>query len=154
MKLNPKEAPKGYVARETRKTYGCAGCVFYDPGKCPSCQKTKASCMSFDRMDGCDVIFVQAPKRPRQATAPEGKDICSRCGRVQTYGTMKAISEDSFDLLCTKCRRPRPKATFEQWWKTQERKHPWLTNTHVDKYANACEQIARRAYAAGRRSKA
>ncbi len=112
MKLNPKEAPKGYVARETRKTYGCAGCVFYDPGKCPSCQKTKASCMSFDRMDGCDVIFVQAPKRPRH------------------------------------------KATFEQWWKTQERKHPWLTNTHVDKYANACEQIARRAYAAGRRSKA
>ena len=66
-------------------------------------------------MDGCDVIFVQAPKRPRQAAAPEGKDICSRCGRVQTYGTMKAISEDSFDLLCTKCRRPRPKATFARW---------------------------------------
>lgn len=37
MKLNPKEAPKGYVARETRKTYGCAGCVFYDPATALHC---------------------------------------------------------------------------------------------------------------------
>lgn len=117
MKLNPKEAPKGYVARETRETYGCASC---------------------------------APKRPRRTAAPEGKDICSRCGRVQTYGTMKAVSEDSFDLLCTKCRRPRSKAAFARWWKRQP--SDWRAAMRVFG-GDSVEALARRAWNAGRRSK-
>jgi len=35
----------------------------------------------------------------------EGADICSRCDAVAPYGTMEAISEESFDLLCDKCRK-------------------------------------------------
>jgi hypothetical protein len=34
----------------------------------------------------------------------EGADICSRCDRVAEYGTMEAVSEESFDLLCDECR--------------------------------------------------
>lgn len=33
-----------------------------------------------------------------------GFDICSKCGAVQEYGTMKDVSEVSFDLRCEKCR--------------------------------------------------
>ena len=90
---------------------------------------------------------------------PQNMDKCNRCALSPflSPGCLKAECsdldrKDKINVYFVKApKRPRHKATFERWWKTQERKHPWLTNTHVDKYANACEQIARRAYAAGRR---
>ena len=30
-------------------------------------------------------------------------DICYDCGRVQSYGTMKDINEDDFDIFCDEC---------------------------------------------------
>jgi len=30
-------------------------------------------------------------------------DICSKCGGVQLYGTMKDINEIDFDLICNDC---------------------------------------------------
>lgn len=33
-----------------------------------------------------------------------GFDVCGKCGAVQEYGTMKAVSEFSFELRCEKCK--------------------------------------------------
>ena len=108
-----------------------------------------------------------SPKEaPKGYIAVEAKlqnlDDCNRCALGPYLGPecLKSVCseldrKDKINVYFVKApKRPRSKATFARWWKMQERKHPWLTNTHVDKYANACEQIARRAYAAGRRSQA
>lgn len=109
-KLNPHEAPKGYLAiKGTSDTDDCATRCAFGPFRSPKC--ITATCSALSRKDKTYVYFVESPKRLRS------------------------------------------KATFARWWKTQKRKHPWLTNTHESKYVRTCEQIARRAYAAGRRSK-
>lgn len=111
MKLNPKEAPRGYVAKPAPGQFDCHGCAFYKPdvqaGRM-TCGRPTLHCMFSERKDGCSVIFIKAPKA-----------------------------------------RKKP-ATFAAWWKKQypaTRKHGWgYTNHDVEIYA-------RRAFAAGRRSK-
>lgn len=56
--VNPKEAPRGYIAKPC--AYGCNGCVFVHVN---DCRNLKAKCQAFDRKDGRDVIFRKAPKK-------------------------------------------------------------------------------------------
>ena len=37
----------------------------------------------------------------------EGLDICVVCGKTATYGTLRDVTEDSFDLICGSCARKR-----------------------------------------------
>lgn len=56
----------------------------------------------------------------------EPPDICSECGAQAAYGTMEAVDEESFDLLCDTCRAlletPIPEWTVAaesgEWWPT------------------------------------
>jgi len=62
-KLNPKEAPKGYIAVPPEDPQIiCSGCAF-ETDRMACCQAPP--CAPHDRQDGCDVIFIKAPKRPR-----------------------------------------------------------------------------------------
>ena len=58
-KVDPNEAPEGYVAVECAECYGCD--LDYLSIEC-----CRAACVSMHRKDGCEVIFV---KRDGKATA-------------------------------------------------------------------------------------
>lgn len=57
MKLNPKEAPKGYRA-VLDKIGDCANCHLTDH----ECQNEDAKCLGLRREDGCNAIFKKIKK--------------------------------------------------------------------------------------------
>ena len=61
-KLNPHEAPKGYIAVRTNRR-NCIGCAFHPATDCQD-----RPCLPSERNDRCLIHFVKetdAPKRPR-----------------------------------------------------------------------------------------
>jgi hypothetical protein len=60
MKLNPHEAPKGYIAKQgTGSRFDdCPRCAFASRYGC-----LPRNCLKRRRTDGCNVYFVKAPKR-------------------------------------------------------------------------------------------
>lgn len=60
MKLNPNDAPAGYVAKLSLGKR-CDGCEFKYSGGCFT-----AACTMNARKDGLDVIFVKRPAKPKK----------------------------------------------------------------------------------------
>lgn len=58
-RINPKEAPKGYVARKPREIGLCTGCDFMLGHTCLNTNPEEPFCMSRERKDNRDVIFVK-----------------------------------------------------------------------------------------------
>lgn len=65
-RINPKEAPQGYVARRPKKviykSYSvalCVGCDFYDNPTCLNHDFKEPFCTARTRNDKRDVIFVK-----------------------------------------------------------------------------------------------
>lgn len=67
MTLNPKEAPKGYRAAQHKGDGYCDRCAFggKDPGRVTLCPRT--DCWAKYRKDGCNVHYVELPKKPKPA---------------------------------------------------------------------------------------
>ena len=71
LRLDPNEAPKGYVAVLANGPYDCDNCAANGTdartGLCHKLtdEKGGVSCSSFGRADRCEVNFVKAPKKPR-----------------------------------------------------------------------------------------
>lgn len=76
-KLNPQEAPPGFIAQEaqlslTERWDSCAGCHFLPRRRVCPFPPTGVSCLGEDRQDRNDVIYVkdpncketQCPKKP------------------------------------------------------------------------------------------
>lgn len=61
-KLNPNEAPEGYVAVYYGKAIGCGKCCFREA---PDCLQP---CVANERADGCYVIFKRKPTKPTKPT--------------------------------------------------------------------------------------
>ena len=79
MKLNPNDAPKGYVAKREKEGESCYGCHL---SGLPLCVEKIESCQSRYRRDGCDVIFVRKPVRaPRKPRKFKGLFKCRLCGK-------------------------------------------------------------------------
>ena len=53
-KINPNEAPEGYVA--VSSYLGCGRCDFYIQGQCTN---TAADCLPCERDDGCNVNLIK-----------------------------------------------------------------------------------------------
>jgi len=64
-RIDPKEAPEGYVARKPREIYKisnkglCTGCDFMLGHTCLNTNPKEPFCISRERKDNRDVIFVK-----------------------------------------------------------------------------------------------
>lgn len=68
-KLNPKEAPYGFLARlEEEDAPMCSGCYFADIPDAPCTRQGPVvpgpSCLAYSRKDRCGVIFVKDTEPP------------------------------------------------------------------------------------------
>lgn len=100
MKLNPDEAPEGYVA--THVINGCDGCALYETEHNKLC--SQAHCSEEDRKDECNVIFIKKYTEfmPQHADGSNFqnellKSIASNCGFIINNMNMQAnIKEIEF----------------------------------------------------------
>lgn len=76
MKVNPDEAPEGYVARFSDTGF-CNGCYFFGDGSCA--EKNEISCQKQRRKDGCEVVFVKIECQPKFKNYALRK-IAEECG--------------------------------------------------------------------------
>ena len=49
----------------------------------------------------CDFCYARFMRHIEK----EGVDICSKCEEIFPYGSLEAVSEDSFELLCERCKK-------------------------------------------------
>ena len=66
-KVDPNEAPEGYMALECAEFDSCDPCAFFPPmsKKC-----REAYCDSISRADGCFVHFIKRSDKPATASWP------------------------------------------------------------------------------------
>lgn len=67
MPVNPNEAPEGFMAVESEIAALCAGCHFASLSD-EQCQQIM--CMSWERDDGSNVIFIRAKSKAATANWP------------------------------------------------------------------------------------
>lgn len=99
-KLNPNDAPTGYVAVAAKQ--GCGGCAFLLPNR-QCAMAPNDGCMAFARRDGHSVIFIKRETTPaepapldtrytlRLPTAVKAK--AQRIGAAAVIAAIEAVQE-------------------------------------------------------------